>query len=150
MKPKLVAWMFVIVQAILLILLVFLPSKATLVYPLAQLAGKSLLALGLLILLVAIYDLRHSLTVLPTPIKHGKLKTNGMYRYMRHPMYTGVIAISIGIAISSGWYIKYLLAIGLVVLFALKARYEEKLLAAQYAGYSKYMQTTPQFLPCKL
>ncbi len=141
------SWLFVGAQAMLLVLTIFLPNSGSDQYRILKSIGGVLEIIGLAILAVSIYDLRQSLTVLPLPVRSGELQVSGMYKYMRHPMYTAVLILSLGIAIGSNNYIKYILFIALVVLFSFKARYEEQLLSAQYPGYKKYMLKTPRFLP---
>lgn len=144
---RLKSWLFVSVQAILLVMLVLFsfpdatPAHSTVV------AGRVIELLGIIILFVSFYDLRKSLTALPLPKEHGVLQIRGLYRYVRHPMYVAVLTLSLGIAVSSGAYQKYLLVLGLYILFSFKARYEEKLLSAKYPGYQAYMKKTPRFIP---
>lgn len=141
------SYAYVGVQAGLIMLLVFLPSPVVAPSQPILIIGQFLEALGAGILLIAIYNLRHSLTVLPTPTKQGQLQINGLYHYIRHPMYTAVITMTIGLAVSSGWYLKYLLALSLVVLFIFKARYEESLLQKKYPEYGHYVAHTGKFFP---
>ena len=141
------SWLFVTVQAILLVALVILPNPAPTashvvlaVRTIVEIIGSSILALSL-------YDLRRSLTVMPVPVPHGQLQIHGLYRWVRHPMYTGVMTLSLGIAIGSNYWLKYAIVFGLVLLFNFKARFEESLLRAKYPGYAAYMRRTPRFLP---
>ncbi len=57
---------------------------------------------GLGILVIGAVNLGRSLTALPTPVPHGELRTGGLYRWMRHPIYTGVMALTLGGAVPSG------------------------------------------------
>ena len=102
---------------------------------------------GLAILLVGAVNLGRSLTALPTPVPHGELRTGGLYRWMRHPIYTGVMALTLGGAVPSGNPIRLACAIGLVVLFMVKARWEEARLRERYAGYDEYAGAVPRFVP---
>jgi protein-S-isoprenylcysteine O-methyltransferase Ste14 len=102
---------------------------------------------GLAILLVGAVNLGRSLTALPTPVPHGELRTGGLYRWMRHPIYTGVMALTLGGAVPSGNPIRLACALGLVVLFMLKARWEEARLREQYPGYADYAAGVPRFVP---
>ena len=78
---------------------------------------------------------------------HGELKTGGLYRLVRHPVYTGVMALAVGAALGSGSVAKALAAAALVGWFMLKARWEETRLRAAYPGYDDYAARTPRFVP---
>lgn len=141
------SWLFVSAQALMLLLLVFLTNAKTAPVHSVVLAGRFIEVAGAIILIISFYDLRKSLTALPLPKENGVLQIHGLYNYVRHPMYVGVLVLSLGIAVSSGSVVKYLLILALYILFSFKARYEEKLLLAKYSGYKAYMQKTHRFLP---
>lgn len=147
MNDTLKSWLFVVIQAILLALLIFFTNSSTPPSHIIGLIGRAIEVLGLVILLISFYDLRKSLTALPMPIKSGVLQVRGLYKYVRHPMYVGVLTLSLGLAVSGGNIQKYLLVIALYVLFSFKARYEERLLIAKYPNYKQYMHDTPRFIP---
>ncbi len=146
MPKDLKSWLYVIIQVVLLALLVVIPGQTN-VPSILRAVSQTLEIIGAAILLAAIYDLRHSLSVLPRPVPSGRLEITGLYRYVRHPMYTAVLTLSLGIALGSNRPEKYLVFAGLVVLFTLKARYEEALLSAKYPRYSDYLAKTPRFIP---
>ncbi len=147
MSDRLKSWVFVIIQAALLVLLIFFTNSVARPEPLVILIGKAIEALGAGILLASFYYLRKSLTALPLPKEGGVLQVRGLYKYVRHPMYLGVLTLSLGIAISGGTVQKYILVVGLLILFIFKARYEEELLLRKYPGYKNYKEQTPRFFP---
>ena len=141
------AWSYVFVQALLLALIVFLDrSMGPQVHRLILL-GWSFELLGVAGVLVCAASLRRSLTVVPIPKEEGKLSTTGLYRYMRHPMYSSVLLLTLGIALYSGSAIKYVLVLSLYVLFYLKSVYEERYLRLKYPEYKKYSAQIPRFIP---
>lgn len=146
MNDYLKSWLFVLTQAVLLVLLVFFANGATPTH-IVNLAGKVIQVIGWGVLLVSFYDLRKSLTALPMPTKHGALQIHGLYRFVRHPMYVGVLTLSLGIAVAGGGVQKYALVLALYILFRFKARYEETLLVAKYPSYQAYMHKTGRFIP---
>ncbi|MCL4357497.1 isoprenylcysteine carboxylmethyltransferase family protein [Patescibacteria group bacterium] len=138
---------YVIAQAIILLLLIFTNiSFGVSILKLAWL-GIILEALGVIGILLSADSIRTSLTALPLPKEHGRLLTSGLYRYMRHPVYTSILVFALGLAISGGGPYEYLLFIGLTILFAYKSKYEEFYLAKKYAGYQQYANKTPKFVP---
>jgi protein-S-isoprenylcysteine O-methyltransferase Ste14 len=149
MNNRIKSWMFVVVQAVLLLLLIFFTDSSTEPSKSVVILGNVLKIIGFIILLISIYDLRKSLTVMPAPKEHGVLQIKGLYKYVRHPMYVGVLTLSLGIAVSSGSALKYLIVFALYILFTYKARYEEKLLESKYPDYKSYMNKTRRFIPIK-
>ena len=73
---------------------------------------------------------------------HELIQT-GPYRFLRHPMYTGMLGMAAGTAIVSGQY-HALLGVALFVLaYARKIRMEEHVLAAEFGEpYAIYRQRT--------
>ena len=147
-KPnRLVALSYVIVQAIILILLIFANMTFGISIRKFVLIGSILEMAGIVGIFASSYSIRTSLTAMPLPKEHGQLATNGLYKFVRHPMYTSVLAFSLGLALASGSAHKYLLVIGLYALFYYKSRYEEVYLGRKYAGHKEYSNTTPRFIP---
>ena len=87
----------------------------------------------------------------PSPVPNGAvgLVTRGPYRWVRHPMYTAVILIVVGIAARSGSIVILAETAALVVLFNLKARWEEHRLTEIFPGYPRYREVTGRFLPVR-
>jgi protein-S-isoprenylcysteine O-methyltransferase Ste14 len=141
------AWSYVFVQVVLLALLIFLEGGVGPQIRRLILLGRTLEILGILGVLICAASLRRSLTIVPIPKEEGSLSTSGLYRYVRHPMYTSVLILSLGIAIQSGSAIKYLLVILLYLLFHVKSVFEEKFLRLKYPGYAEYSAQIPRFIP---
>jgi protein-S-isoprenylcysteine O-methyltransferase Ste14 len=78
-----------------------------------------------------------ALTPFPRPRHSGELVTHGLYARARHPIYGGGILFFVGWALFSA---PAALAgvVALAVLWDRKAAFEERLLAATYAGYDEY------------
>jgi len=148
-KPpnQLQAWSYVFVQAMLLLLLVFLDQNMGPQFHRLVVLGRSVEGLGIIGVLVCAASLRRSLTVVPIPKEDGQLSTTGLYRYVRHPMYSSVLLFTLGIALSSGNLIKYLLGLLLYFLFHAKSAYEEKYLKLKYPDYEEYAKRIPRFIP---
>ncbi len=138
---------FVLVQGIILGLLLF--THLDFGWPVTRLLwlGTTCEWIGIAGILAAAFTLRRSLTAMPIPKEDGKMARQGLYRYVRHPMYTSVLLFSLGIALYSGTLYKYLLVGSLVVLFYFKSSYEESFLSKKYPDYLNYAKVTPRFLP---
>lgn len=82
-------------------------------------------------------------------VKEGhELIRTGPYRYVRHPIYTGILTGAIGTAICSG---TLRAALGLTVVtaaFIVKLRAEERFMRATFPGeYEKYCEEVPALIP---
>ena len=74
--------------------------------------------------------------------------TSGPYSRVRHPMYTVLIAFSIGVAIISANLLLIAFSALLVMLFPFLARQEEQMLLVEFGKeYSQYMERTGRFFP---
>jgi protein-S-isoprenylcysteine O-methyltransferase Ste14 len=66
--------------------------------------------------------------------------TTGPYRYIRHPMYVGVILIMICFPFSLGSLYTLIPALIIVVLFFIRTALEDKTLLKELPGYTEYAQ----------
>lgn len=147
-SSKLTSYVFVTIQLIIFAMLIFLPSNSNFNLTYLEYFDWALLIIGLTICLLAIWQLRnYSLTALPAPVDNAKLLTKGLYHYVRHPIYTGVILAFLGVALDSENILKIILWAMLVLFFYAKSKYEENLLCKQFPSYKEYQKTTGRFLP---
>ncbi|WP_295664340.1 isoprenylcysteine carboxylmethyltransferase family protein [uncultured Mucilaginibacter sp.] len=109
--------------------------------------GLSLKITGFIILILATLQLNVNLSPFPTPSQDSHLITNGVYRYMRHPIYGGILLAAAGYSLNSADAFRLLVTLALFLLFYFKSNYEEKLLKKRFAGYSDYIKHTGRFLP---
>jgi protein-S-isoprenylcysteine O-methyltransferase Ste14 len=139
----LVAGQFALIGA-----LIFLPFVVT-GEPtgIVELVGWALVVGGVALGLVAGTGLGAALTPWPEPNAAGRLRTDGLYGVVRHPIYAAVLLVGFGLALRalSVWTVATALA--LLILLNVKARYEERLLAARYPEYTDYASRVPRFLP---
>lgn len=91
--------------------------------------------------------LRSLRVVWPKPTDDAKLVTDGVFKRMRHPIYTGLLLIGYGIGIASGPVPQLFFAIALHVVLRNKAALEEKFLAEKFPEYPDYVQRTGRFFP---
>jgi len=79
---------------------------------------------------------------------HGRLVTKGVYRYLRHPQYAGLILIVIGFNIMWPTLPTIVMAPILVVMYTRLARREDQELATFFGErFLQYAASTPAFLP---
>jgi len=75
------------------------------------------------------------------------LTTTGPYRLIRHPMYTSVITMMLGVLISTPTMLEGAMLLALIVVLYLKARREEALWCGHDAVYLEYRERTKLFIP---
>lgn len=102
---------------------------------------------GLLTALLSVLNLNRNLTVFPTPKKNAELVQTGLYRWVRHPIYSGILFSAFAFAAGTGSLHKLLTAITLLILFYFKTAYEEKRLTEHYREYADYRKRTGRFFP---
>lgn len=141
-------WAFVAVQFALLATLVALPPGDDWARP-AWLQALALLILiiGVGLVAVSALGLGPALTATPVPKDRGALVTTGLFHYVRHPIYTGVILAVVATAIRSGNVITAVVAVVLVVFFRVKSTWEEAKLRQAYPEYEAYAAATGRFFP---
>jgi len=89
----------------------------------------------------------HTVTVLPSVKQGGQLCTTGPYRVIRHPMYTAVLLLLLGMMLNNyshtGLAVFFIVLVDLIV----KMNVEEKILLAHYTDYKNYMTKTKRIIP---
>ena len=140
--------LYVGAQGVLIAALVLAPrwADAWSVAEVVTVGGWGLASLGAVVLLVAFPQLGRALTPLPEPRADGELTTTGLYRWVRHPIYSGVLAMAWGWTLAHPSWLTIVLAGVLTGLLNAKARYEEGLLRARYLDYAEYCERTPRFI----
>jgi len=114
-----------------------------------------LYSLGILVLACGVYWAfwaRHTLgrnwSGRVTIKEDHELVKSGPYRFVRHPIYTGVLFAFLGSAIALG-RVGGLFALGIMLsIFAYKMRLEEKVLDQHFGGkYADYRRSTKALIP---
>ena len=135
-------------QLVLLGAVVFLPGGDAWTAPGWLATGMRILqALGLAVVVTGLLNLGRARSASPMPVVGGELHSNGLFRSVRHPIYSGIIAIAIGSAVRSGSAAVAAATLLLIGWLMLKARWEERLLLDRYPGYASYAARTPRFVP---
>jgi len=145
---------WVVIQIVLLVAIFLVPARIgdfVIIYdPFATvmtLAGIMILLIGLFIVAMALRDLGGSMSVFPKPVDEGRLQQGGVYRFVRHPMYSGAIISAFGLSLFRTSVPALILTLILFVFFDRKAAHEEVMLAGRYAGYTAYKAKTRKLIP---
>ena len=143
---------YVIIQFLLLTLLLFGPrslSGRTWAAPTIAwtLAGLLLMVLGLAFAAAAVGLIGRYITPLPYPKEGSRLVTQGVFRWVRHPMYFGVINLALGWALYVQGELTLVYALVLIVFFDIKSRREETWLIQHFPDYAAYRQRVRKLIP---
>lgn len=103
--------------------------------------------LGVLMVVIAIFNLDKSLTAFPTPKAGSQLITSGLYSFARHPIYTGVLLTVFGFSFYTASVARLLISLALLILFYIKTNYEEHKLSQKYPDYLQYKSKVGRFFP---
>lgn len=109
--------------------------------------GTGLLSLGMFIWVHLFLNNNFSYTL---KIFHDhKLITEGPYNIIRHPMYTAFLIYHSSVFLITGnWFIGIIWVIGLLFIFIIRIRNEEKILIETFGDvYREYIHTTGMLFP---
>lgn len=112
-----------------------------------RVVGAAAIIGGSVIALTAAGKLGRGLTASPLPNRAAQVRTTGMYRWVRHPIYSGLLLISAGRTLTAGDRRQLGLSLGLLSLLTYKASFEERALRQRFSDYDRYAATTGRFVP---
>ena len=141
-------WAFVLAQGVFLVVLILLPGGNDWPsFTALDLLGSVLFWGGLVLVGIASLGLGRALTPTPVPTAAGELTTSGLYGLVRHPIYTGVLSIVVGIVLRSRSIVVLVVGVVTIAFFYVKSSWEENQLRSHYDGYEAYARRTPRFIP---
>ena len=144
---------FVVVQAILLGLLFFGPVRLNageacgVQNALLQWLGYAVFIIGSSIAILAAFHLGKNLTPLPKPKDNAELVQAGLYRWVRHPIYFGVIVLALGWGLIQQTLLVWIYVLVLMVFFDIKSRKEEQWLCERFPEYPQYQGRVRKLVP---
>lgn len=110
-------------------------------------SGRIIAAAGPLVIIWASINLGRSISPFPTPKEKGVLITDGIFKFIRHPIYSGFLLLLVGISISTGSLSRIVITLLAMIFFSIKASYEEEKLMKKYPEYFQYKERTGKFIP---
>lgn len=109
--------------------------------------GLILGGIGGLLASAGLFNLGSNLTAVPHPKEDAHMVAHGAYRFVRHPIYSGIIFGAMGLGFLRGGWLALLYALILFIFFDIKSRREEAWLREKYADYAEYQQRVPKLIP---
>lgn len=112
--------------------------------------GPVVLFAGAALSLKGAWDLgRKQISLWPAPVPDGTLRTDGIYAYIRHPLYSGVLLASLGFSAATVSAERFALTFALMYALKNKVEVEEKFLEEVYGDeFEDYVDATPyKFIP---
>ena len=136
------SYAFVAIQFSAIIILVLTGS----IFP-DDIVLLTIMILFLLFGLWAMFVHRFRFNALPELRDDSSLKTSGPYRFVRHPMYTSLIFITLIWVVNDFSIFRLAIWIILLITIHLKSEYEEQLLIKKFPDYRQYKVRTKKFIP---
>jgi protein-S-isoprenylcysteine O-methyltransferase Ste14 len=110
-------------------------------------AGAALVVAGGALCLLAARWLGSALSPIPYPVEHAPLVQSGPFALVRHPIYTGLLAVGIGLALVTVGWLTWVYTAGLFLVLDTKSRREERWLCEKFAEYPAYQRRVRKLLP---
>ena len=117
--------------------------------PVIQYVGLAMIYIGIIIRIIAIVTLGQFFTVDVTIRADHRLKKNGIYKYLRHPSYSGSLLSFIGLGLTmNNWISLLLISLSIIIAFIFRIKVEEKVLIDEFGSeYLEYRKVTKGLIP---
>jgi protein-S-isoprenylcysteine O-methyltransferase len=111
--------------------------------------GLALVVIGFIVRAIAIATLWRYFTYAVSIREGHELVERGLYRFIRHPSYTGLLLAFIGLGFAKGnWLSVVIIAAGAFAGFSYRIAVEESALTGHFGDrYRDYMQRTKRLIP---
>jgi protein-S-isoprenylcysteine O-methyltransferase Ste14 len=111
--------------------------------------GLLLILVGVVIRWSAILELRKFFTVDVKILKDHKLIRSGLFRYVRHPSYFGLLLSVLGLGITMvNWLSTLVMLVPHIIIILMRIKEEEGALTQRFgADYRKYCRETKRLVP---
>lgn len=135
-------WLLAQISVLVLVLLPPIPLTG-----LVDFLGTLAITAGIVFILYGILSLGRSFFFLPHPRRNHQLVTSGMFGYVRHPVYSGLLMTCFGLAAITRNECRLALASLLWWILEQAITFEERALSEKYPEYERYKQRVKKFLP---
>jgi protein-S-isoprenylcysteine O-methyltransferase Ste14 len=121
------------------------PGAPLFVAAAAAMAGNVLGVVGLAAIALGFLALRGNIQVAPHTKEGAHLVRSGIYRVLRHPMYTGIALCVVALWLREPTLAVAIAGLVVIVFLGIKRRVEERFLLAAYPEYAEYRKGTVAF-----
>lgn len=109
--------------------------------------GLVLLAVSAVCGIAGLLALGRNLTPFPKPSATARFVQQGVYGWIRHPLYTSVLCAALGWSFVWQSWPAFVVSLALVVFLDAKARHEERWLRRHFPDYASYERRVRRFIP---
>jgi protein-S-isoprenylcysteine O-methyltransferase Ste14 len=109
----------------------------------AQVMGLVLALAGAALSVWSLMQHGWSVSPFPRPVDDAHLVSSGPYRYVRHPMYSGIVLFTLGVGLAYANPAVLLASFTFLVFFMAKTGREEDMLVEAVSGYRTYRSEVP-------
>jgi len=111
--------------------------------------GIGIFFLGIILRWISIVQLDKGFTVDVAITKNHNLKTDGMYRHVRHPSYLGLFLICFGLSVSMNSLLSMaVISVSILAALIYRIKVEETTLIEEFGDtYTDYMKKTSRLIP---
>jgi protein-S-isoprenylcysteine O-methyltransferase Ste14 len=89
----------------------------------------------------------HNFTIMPVPREGNTLTNHGIYRFVRHPMYTAVLLCGVAVAFGAPSTVRWIALVCCAVVLVLKIRFEEQAITVKHPAYPERMKDVARLMP---
>jgi protein-S-isoprenylcysteine O-methyltransferase Ste14 len=97
--------------------------------------------------LMSTFTLGNSYSSSTRPRPSAAFCQRGTYRYVRHPIYTGLMAVALAFAVASPSLVVAVAYLSVIAITNVRAGIEEQMLMERYPEYVEYRNRTKRYLP---
>lgn len=123
-------------------ILLWNPGSPVFDSPAAGIAGGVAGIAGLAVIAAGFLALGRNIQVSPHTKEGAHLVTGGIYRWLRHPIYSGIALCVVGLWLREPTVAAGIAGIVVIAFLGVKRRVEERFLLAAYPGYAEYRRRT--------
>jgi protein-S-isoprenylcysteine O-methyltransferase Ste14 len=89
----------------------------------------------------------NNFTIMPLPREGNTLSNQGIYRFLRHPMYTSVLLCGVAVSFGAPSLLRWIALTVCAVVLVLKIRFEEQAITGQHPDYPERMKGVARLVP---
>lgn len=109
-----------------------------------------LLIPGIMFMIIAFLsmaEMKFRFNIVPELLENSSLVTSGPFKYVRHPIYTSLIFMTLILIINDFSFLRFAVWLILVAVLNVKLNYEEKILAREFPDYIFYKSKSKKLIP---